>query len=834
MYGYGNQNISEFQMQAYCSENYQKDTIMKFCKAAFKDSWGGCIQLYTFCNFSNKRSIPIRIASFSVSQIHKHLPRFYEYIALPFEEREAWLNRKNNKLFKLCIQYYLKHYSDQFPLVQNRDYYITANGLKPHSKHEEKDLISLQNIVIDIDRHSKEHPEDAQSVYRYCRILSGKIEAELGCFNVAITAISYTGRGMHLWFSFESASAKHLKEEFKTVYKKLRDLINDVIRRNPELGFVTIDSNASSKLAGLFRLPASYNEKAIKNNVYGVFGECEIIEYAKKLNINTFLSHIEYRPTEDRCEPTLQQIRCLNDIEYNLNLETKLVYENRKEADNLIKELLNKSVDAVRSQGKWIQPPTENQLKVLRKYAPDEKPSTMREAYDLIKKLAPKKDKKKYTEKKGNYAPLMRYRLDLIKYDIRYKNAPIGSENRDLHLYAFFNTALQIMDKQSAITETEAVNRMFKEPLDAGHIYKLYENHEPYKFKQETFFDLLNISKEETDSFEKNRGYSKYYKSTNDARSKERFDKRVEKLTYALNLYDNNKNLTEIEKTMRERFGRFSRQSFRKYLSAYQAFLSEYNTEYLPRITGSEYLTNPRLADQIKADFRKYHDIKKITQVKLLSRIREDAIAAIIKNKGHWSREYLPYLPKTPAIFRTAFKTLPVTVKKRENGNCEHLPKYPSLSLTDNSLNHGREENSMPAHALPGRNKTEVDKNTDVFPTNISCLPNKPYTGYAADTVKYLIDIIINSTGRNTEVILKNTAYKTDDKNTYKYNGRPLHKGMISNPLLWAWKKQTKKTYTIASKNEQSGNWKMTTYFISNDFECDRNSGVPPPANLPP
>ena len=150
----------------------------------------------------------------------------------------------------------LKPFIAEMHVSRNMDYYITANSVCG-VRRVTNDVFGLHNIVIDVDCH-----EDTLSptltaafIWRCTRDL----------WNTGLcpepNSIVFSGRGVQLWWALEPASAK-IQYWYKRMQAWLMDTLQGVLDESPEeLGELSIDRSASIRLAGLFRLPFTYNTK---------------------------------------------------------------------------------------------------------------------------------------------------------------------------------------------------------------------------------------------------------------------------------------------------------------------------------------------------------------------------------------------------------------------------------------------------------------------------------------------------------------------------------------------------------------------------------------------
>ena len=133
-------------------------------------------------------------------------------------------------------------------------YYITKNSYKGH-RAGEKNLFSLDNIVIDIDNHDAGAKEIDFYVNKLLYILEYDYQWKLPHYSVVCT-----GRGVQLWIGLESVYASEkLIYRYKQLSTVLCDTIQNIIDENKIR--LTVDRNASIRADGLVKLPETCNPK---------------------------------------------------------------------------------------------------------------------------------------------------------------------------------------------------------------------------------------------------------------------------------------------------------------------------------------------------------------------------------------------------------------------------------------------------------------------------------------------------------------------------------------------------------------------------------------------
>jgi len=151
----------------------------------------------------------------------------------------------------------LSDFISEMHVSRNLDYYITANSMCGVRRVTE-DVFGLHNIVIDIDCHegiSNSAELTAALIWRCSRDLWATGECP------EPNSVVLSGRGVQLWWALEPASAK-VQYWYKRMQAWLMDSLQGVLNDNPgELAGLSIDRSASKRLAGLFRLPLTYNTR---------------------------------------------------------------------------------------------------------------------------------------------------------------------------------------------------------------------------------------------------------------------------------------------------------------------------------------------------------------------------------------------------------------------------------------------------------------------------------------------------------------------------------------------------------------------------------------------
>ncbi len=145
----------------------------------------------------------------------------------------------------------------------------------------------------------------------------------------------------------------------------------------------------------------------------------------------------------------------------------------------------------------------------------------------------------------GQYIALNHKRADFIKWLIKSRKAPAGTETRDKLLFLFYNAAVQFMSPEMAQGATKQVNQSFKQPLDKlDYIFNYIDQKGFLKFKLETWFEFLELSEEERRKYIMQESKSNY---TRDLKRKLAKEKRNQQI---LNLKKEGKTNIEIAEAL--------------------------------------------------------------------------------------------------------------------------------------------------------------------------------------------------------------------------------------------------------------------------------------------
>lgn len=334
-----------------------------------------------------------------------------------------------NKEFKVlgsCTFDKLGQKIEKLDILQSCNYYITANTTARHRSRAEKNLFSINNIVLDFDIHTRMNQHDREELLE-AFVWYLKRDLFYNTSGLSPNVIHYTGRGVQLWWHIEEASGK-LDFLYRLVVGLLLDRISDLLNEYPTLQkAIEVDRVASKNIIGLYRLFDTYNTHTRTKT------QTEILHY-NSYDLNT-----------------LYQL---------LDKDT----ENAPEVDRIAPEL------------------------------PKETPAS---------EPAPeKKERKKRSVRHTNYLGLHRKRLFIIRSIVEQEGVYIGK--RDIMLFLAYNSAIQIMPINEAKLFCKELNEQFETPLKSlEYIYKEFEDGKSYQFKNETFYEWLDISENEQTLFDR-------------------------------------------------------------------------------------------------------------------------------------------------------------------------------------------------------------------------------------------------------------------------------------------------------------------------------------------
>lgn len=194
-----------------------------------------------------------------------------------------------NKEFKILGSCPFDKLSDRIAglnILQSNNYYITANTTVRYRARAEKNLFSINNIVLDFDIHSRMNQHDREELIED---FIWYLKRDLFSMSDGIpmpNVIHYTGRGVQLWWHLQETSAK-LDFLYKKVVDLLLDRIEECLEEYPHLQeVVEIDRVASKNIIGLYRLFDTYNTHTRTKT------ETEIL-HQETTDLNTLLHLLE-------------------------------------------------------------------------------------------------------------------------------------------------------------------------------------------------------------------------------------------------------------------------------------------------------------------------------------------------------------------------------------------------------------------------------------------------------------------------------------------------------------------------------------------------------------
>lgn len=334
-----------------------------------------------------------------------------------------------NKEFKVlgsCTFDKLEQKIRKLDILQSCNYYITANTTVRHRSRAEKNLFSINNIVLDFDIHTRMNQHDREELLNaFVWYLKRDLFYETS--GIAPNVIHYTQRGVQLWWHIDETSGK-LDFLYRFVVGLLLDRIEEFLEEYPTLQkAIEIDRVASKNIIGLYRLFDTYN-------------------------------------THTR---TKTQTEILHHNSYDLNSLYLLLDKEQENAPEVVKLT--------------PEPPKE---------VPASKPAPE------------KKERQKRPARPTNYLGLHRKRLFIIRSIAEDDCDCMGK--RDIMLFLAYNSAIQIMPINEAKLFCKELNEQFETPLKSlEYIYKEFEDGKSYQFKNETFYEWLNIAENEQALFDR-------------------------------------------------------------------------------------------------------------------------------------------------------------------------------------------------------------------------------------------------------------------------------------------------------------------------------------------
>ena len=156
-------------------------------------------------------------------------------------------------------------YLRDFRYKKRGDMYITANCMKDLGARSQKNLFSLNNIVIDIDAHGKKEKD----IRKMTDILETCLTELLQDEGLSLpNTIVHTGRGLQLWWNIRQLPAS-MSALYVSTADRYCEKIERIIDGVPSFaGYFSVDRGASKNTAGLFRLPGSWNSRAGRAGTY--------------------------------------------------------------------------------------------------------------------------------------------------------------------------------------------------------------------------------------------------------------------------------------------------------------------------------------------------------------------------------------------------------------------------------------------------------------------------------------------------------------------------------------------------------------------------------------
>ena len=133
------------------------------------------------------------------------------------------------------------------------DLYCSPQGFKK-PKRTMENLLSIQNIVIDLDSHSTDMtiPE----LQKYIKSFTPKL---LKYIPIKPNFVHQTGRGLQLWWCIEPCHVS-LGYYVKNCVEALLSMVDDALCYADDI-VLELDKTASKRITGYYRVPYTYNTK---------------------------------------------------------------------------------------------------------------------------------------------------------------------------------------------------------------------------------------------------------------------------------------------------------------------------------------------------------------------------------------------------------------------------------------------------------------------------------------------------------------------------------------------------------------------------------------------
>lgn len=172
-----------------------------------------------------------------------------------FGAKQIWtFNNGYPRLVKFFRLDETEQTADNLFFRKDKDYYITKNSFIA-DKRDSDCLFSLDNIAIDIDKHTgTDYSEIDYEIDRLIYILDNDYQGKFPQFNIV-----RTGRGVHLWIRLESfAATQWIKVLYSAICGYFCDLITEIIEENNIQ--LKVDRTPSIDATRMLRIPSTYNQ----------------------------------------------------------------------------------------------------------------------------------------------------------------------------------------------------------------------------------------------------------------------------------------------------------------------------------------------------------------------------------------------------------------------------------------------------------------------------------------------------------------------------------------------------------------------------------------------
>ena len=264
----------------------------------------------------------------------------------PFNGYVIFYVKRENKMekFNYVKASEINSFLDTLEINSNLDYYFTINTFKnPKGKTEpnnrKTNLFGYNGIVIDLDCHDSRKLIEKDFVDIVELIDTGTNKYHLPSYNYIIR----TGRGIHIYYLFKPCSYAlgFLVDMSKEI---LIEFYKELVYKMPQFH---VDSGASRRASGIYRMPYTINQSINKESMiirWDILEKKDINDFLDILSATKFRKFIDFpqpeqyskiieeKPNITRCEKVLkevgkyQQDKILSNTEHENRNRTCFVY----------------------------------------------------------------------------------------------------------------------------------------------------------------------------------------------------------------------------------------------------------------------------------------------------------------------------------------------------------------------------------------------------------------------------------------------------------------------------------------------------------------------------